>query len=127
MINFEFVVLYVEDIAASKKFYSELLGRKPLELSPTFARFPSETGAILELCERRSVLPPSSVSGGGAELCLRLADSASVLSLFEEWKRMGLKFAQEPTPMVFGLTFVALDPDAHRIRVFAAGQAGHGM
>jgi hypothetical protein len=30
-----------------------------------------------------------------------------------------LKIAQAPTAMDFGMTFVALDPDGHRLRVFA--------
>jgi hypothetical protein len=33
--------------------------------------------------------------------------------------KRGLPIAQAPTAMDFGPTFVALDPDGHRLRVFA--------
>ena len=34
-----FIILYVESPAASAAFYAELLGRPPVEASPTFAMF----------------------------------------------------------------------------------------
>lgn len=39
------------------------------------------------------------------------------LRLYEAWKALGVPFEQEPMTAVFGLTFVALDPDSHRLRV----------
>ena len=33
----------------------------------------------------------------------------------------GVKIAQAPTRMDFGYTFLGLDPDGHRVRVFAPG------
>ena len=36
-------------------------------------------------------------------------------------KASGLPIVQKPTAMDFGHTFVALDPDGHRLRVFAPG------
>jgi predicted enzyme related to lactoylglutathione lyase len=36
-----------------------------------------------------------------------------------EWKRRGLTIVQAPTRLDFGTTFVAVDPDGHRLRVFA--------
>jgi predicted enzyme related to lactoylglutathione lyase len=48
------------------------------------------------------------------------ADNANAVdTLHAEWSRRGLKIAQPPTSMDFGRTFVALDPDGHRLRVFA--------
>jgi hypothetical protein len=35
------------------------------------------------------------------------------------WAARGLSIIQSPVAMDFGYTFVALDPDAHRLRVFA--------
>ena len=35
------------------------------------------------------------------------------------WVAKGLAVIQTPTDMDFGHTFVALDPDGHRLRVFA--------
>ena len=49
-----------------------------------------------------------------------------VKRLYAEWKGRGLVFALEPTTLPFGFTFVALDPDGHRIRVIAGGgEAGN--
>jgi hypothetical protein len=36
-----------------------------------------------------------------------------------DFSRRKLPIAQEPTAAEFGYTFVALDPDGHRLRVFA--------
>ncbi len=70
-----FVILYVKDPSASAAFYADVLGRTPVEASPTFVMFALSSGL--------------------------------------------LPIAQPPTAMDFGLTFVALDPDGHRLRVFA--------
>lgn len=40
-----------------------------------------------------------------------------VRSLRDEWKELGVQIEQDLHEAVFGLTFVALDPDGHRIRV----------
>jgi catechol 2,3-dioxygenase-like lactoylglutathione lyase family enzyme len=119
MIDFGFVVLYVEDIAKSKAFYTGLLGRGPRELSPSFVSYDLDSGLKLELWERDKVRPAPTGTGGGCELCMVLPDAASVNSLYEEWKGKGVIFALEPFRAVFGLTFVALDPDGHRLRVNA--------
>ena len=39
--------------------------------------------------------------------------------MHEAWSQRGLRIAQAPVGMDFGHTFVALDPDGHRLRVFA--------
>ena len=39
-----------------------------------------------------------------------------------DWAKRGLEIIQRPTEMEFGLTFVALDPDGHRLRVYALPQ-----
>jgi hypothetical protein len=36
-----------------------------------------------------------------------------------QWRDLGVIFLQPPTTLVFGTTFVALDPDEHQIRVFS--------
>jgi catechol-2,3-dioxygenase len=113
------LVLYVEDIAVSKAFYAALLERSPQELSPTFVSFEVGSGMKLELKERAAAQPPATITGGGTELSLQAPGAASLNRLYEQWKSKGARFAQTPTHLVFGLTFVALDPDQHRIRVFA--------
>jgi catechol-2,3-dioxygenase len=113
------VVLYVEDIAVSKRFYAELLESNPQQLSPTFVSFELEAGPKLELKQRAESVPPATITGGGGELSILIPDAASLTMLFEKWKSRGVRFLQTPTTVVFGLTFVALDPDRHRIRVSA--------
>ena len=119
MPSFNVVVLYVKDINISKAFYTGLLGRSPKELSPTFMSYQLDSGMVLELWQLDKVHPAASMTGGGSELCIVLPDHDSVNRLFEEWKGRGVEFVQPPAKAVFGLTFVARDPDGHRLRAVA--------
>jgi len=114
-----FVILYVENAVASADFYTALLSRPPVEKSPTFAMFALESGLMLGLWTRRGVEPAVAAPGSGGELAFSRADDEAVRMLYREWERRGLAMAQAPTRMDFGYTFVALDPDGHRLRVFA--------
>ena len=113
------LILYVDDPVAGAAFYADLLGRPPVESSPTFAMFALESGAMLGLWSRRTVLPVAAASGGDGELAFSVAGSAIVDATHADWRKRGLTIAQSPTDMDFGRTFVALDPDGHRLRVFA--------
>lgn len=117
-----FVLLYVESPSASAAFYADLLGKPPVEASPTFAMFALEPGRMLGLWARHTVEPPATPPGG-AELAFTVADEAAVRSTHADWAARGLAIVQAPTCMDFGFTFVAQDPDGHRLRVFAPGQA----
>jgi len=44
-------------------------------------------------------------------------DDAEVERLYAAWRERGLTIEQELKTAVFGRTFVALDPDGHRLRV----------
>lgn len=114
-----FVLLYVDSPAASAAFYENLLGRAPVEASPTFAMFALASGVMLGLWSRHTVEPPATASGGGAELAITVPDRDAVRAMHADWSRRKLIIAQAPTAMDFGYTFVALDPDGHRLRVFA--------
>jgi len=114
-----FVLLYVDSPAASAEFYSGLLGKGPVEQSPTFAMFALESGVMLGLWSKHTVEPKATPVGGG-ELAFSVSDNAAVDDHYEEWTKRKLPIAQEPTQMDFGYTFTALDPDGHRLRVFAA-------
>lgn len=113
-----YVLLYVDSPATSANVYSRLLGKPPVELSPTFALFILDSGIKLGLWSRHDVQPAVSVAGGGSELALSVADKHSVDQMHQQWAALGLTIAQSPTIMDFGYTFVALDPDGHRLRVF---------
>ena len=113
-----FTILYVDDPTKSAAFYASLLDKQPVEASPGFAMFALANGALLGLWKRDEVEPAATLKGGGAEMCFTVADQNEVLRVHDEWSKRGLPIAQKPVQMDFGHTFVALDPDGHRLRVF---------
>jgi catechol 2,3-dioxygenase-like lactoylglutathione lyase family enzyme len=117
-----FILLYVDNPAASAEFYSGLLGRAPVEASPTFVMFALDSGVMLGLWSQKTVAPDATPPGGG-ELAFAVPDNAAVKALHNEWRNRGLHIIQPPTDMDFGHTFTAVDPDEHRLRVFAPRQA----
>ena len=119
-----FILLYVNDPVASAAFYTELLGHPPVEASPTFAMFALDSGVMLGLWSKHTVLPAAPAHFGGFELSFSVADPAAVRAKHAAWAARGLPIAQPPTQLDFGHTFVALDPDGHRLRVFAPGTEG---
>jgi predicted enzyme related to lactoylglutathione lyase len=118
-LKFNFVLLYVSDPLASAAFYSKLLGRPTIEAAPTFSMLSLTNEVMLGLWLKQNVLPPVVASSGGNEIAFGLAKPDDVRTTFAEWTKLGLTIAQQPTEMDFGLTFVALDPDGNRLRVFA--------
>ena len=123
MTEFSFVLLHVDNPPASADFYSALLGVPPIETAPTFAMLPLREGVMLGLWKRDGVEPKATATPGASEVAFTVADAAAVDAAFADWSKRGLKIAQSPTVMDFGRTFVALDPDGHRLRVFAPGAA----
>ena len=123
MPNFNFVLLYVESPPASASFYADLLGRPVIDSSPTFAMLPLTDSVMLGLWSRETVEPAATAHAGAGEVAFTVADVAAVTSTFNDWKKRGLTILQEPVQMDFGHTFVAADPDGHRLRVFVPGAA----
>ena len=119
MPNFSFVLLYVENPPASAGFYADLLGHPVIETSPTFAMLPLTDSVMLGLWSRKTVEPKAVANAGASEVAFTVADAAAVRATFADWKQRGLAILQEPVRMDFGDTFVAVDPDGHRLRVFA--------
>ena len=119
MPEINFVLLYVDSPPASAKFYSDLLGKPAIEQSPTFAMFAMPSGVMLGLWSRHTVEPKPAANAGASEIAFAVDSNATVNALFTDWHKRGLPMAQNPTDMDFGHTFVALDPDGHRLRVFA--------
>ncbi|WNJ93287.1 VOC family protein [Bosea sp. 685] len=123
MLDANFIILYVDSPTASARFYADLLGREPLDSSATFAMFALPSGIMLGLWSRHTVEPAAGAAGGGAEIAMTVTDAAAVDAAHTDWAARGLAILQAPTDLDFGRTFVALDPDGHRLRVFAPGQA----
>lgn len=115
-----FIILYVEDAVASERFYRELFDFQPIEKSENFAMFAFDSGLLLGLWSKHEVKPVAQLAGGGSELAIRVESEAALNAMYESWKTRDITIAQDITQMDFGLTFVALDPDQHRLRVYYA-------
>ena len=120
MLNPNFVLLYVESPLKSADFYENLLGTPPVDRAPTFSMFALPSGIMLGLWAKAGVQPPAT-SGGGSELAFTAEGKAAVDKTFVDWKAKGVHIIQPPVQMDFGYTFTAMDPDGHRLRVFAPG------
>ncbi len=116
-----YLLLYVDRPEASAAFYGALLGRPPVETSPTFALFILDGGVKLGLWSRHTVEPAAQLTGGGGELCFAVDTPAEVDARHADWRDRGLTILQPPVDLDFGHTFVAADPDGHRLRIFCPG------
>ena len=123
MKDVSFIILYVENPKASEAFYADLLGRQAVDASPNFVMFAMASGLMLGLWKRTEVEPAVSAAAGGSEIAFAEENKAAVDARCADWRKRGLTIVQQPTDMDFGRTFVALDPDGHRLRVFTPSQA----
>lgn len=110
-------LLYVRDVAVSEKFYQDLLQRRPIESSPGFALFLLSDNFKLGLWKKDAVLP-AATDAGGSEIGIALNSQAEVDACYASWQAAGISIVQTPCQLDFGYTFVACDPDGHRLRVF---------
>ncbi|MFC3909067.1 VOC family protein [Legionella dresdenensis] len=118
------VIVYVSNISISSQFYQDLLGISPEVLSPAFITFKLSNGMLIGLKDKNTLQPE--INGfGGYELAFTVTTDSEVDSLFSDWKRKNICFAQEPVVLPYGYTFVALDPDNNRLRVVAQGNQEH--
>lgn len=122
MFDPSFIILYVKNPIDSAKFYADLLAKPPVESSPNFVMFALDSGLKLGLWAAHTV-EPTATAVGGAEIAFPVDSMSTVTTMHDAWHAKGLTIAQEPTRMDFGFTFVALDPDGHRLRIFAPSAA----
>lgn len=115
-------LLYVDNPLNSAAFYQRLLGQAPVELSPGFALFVLNNGFKLGMWAKQGVKPVATLTGGGGELGFLCQDPQEVEARYNQWRELGLTIEQTPTEMEFGYTFVARDPDGHRLRVYALSE-----
>ena len=123
MPEFSFLILYVDSPPHSAAFFADLLGRPIIEQSKTFAMLPLREGVMLGLWLRDEIEPRAEGGPGACEIALTAPDAASVDAIHRDWAGRGIRIAQSPSNMDFGRSFTALDPDGHRIRVFAPARA----
>jgi catechol 2,3-dioxygenase-like lactoylglutathione lyase family enzyme len=117
------LMLFVDSPSASQRFYEGLFEAKSPEASDTFVFFILPTGLHLGLWRRGDVQPAVTAPPGGSEIGFKVEDAAAVDATYEAWKAKGATIALPPTDLEFGRSFVALDPDGHRLRVYALSDA----
>lgn len=118
MSNLNWVLLYVQNPRKSAELYSELLGTPPAEASDNFVMYALPSGLMVGLWAKHDVEPAAN-KPGGAEVSFTEGSDGAVRATHAAWTKLGLEIIQPPTAKDFGLTFTALDPDGHRLRVFA--------
>ncbi len=116
------ILLYVNDAATSAGFYARLLGQQPVDASPTFAMFILPSGLGLGLWGKTGVEPAPTAAGGGCDIGFKVETAAVVDATHADWRAKGATIAMPPTDLDFGRSFVAVDPDGHRLRVYALGE-----
>lgn len=107
---------------ATGRIIDDLLGREPVEASPTFVLFVLPSGLALGLWGTDSVQPAPVAAGGGSEIGFKVKSAAEIDRTHAGWQAKGATIALPPTDLDFGRSFVALDPDGHRLRVYAAAE-----
>lgn len=123
LIDPNLIVFYVDNPLISANFYANLLDIQPIESAPTFAMFQLKSGLRLGLWSKHAVGPMVATFGNGGELVFQVTENQEINELFITWQQKEIPFIQPPTLMDFGYTFVALDPDGHRLRVYSLNQS----
>ncbi|WP_411566236.1 VOC family protein [Pseudomonas orientalis] len=110
-------LLYVKDPQKSRVFYECLLDRKAQSAFPSYVSFLLDNGTALGLWSTGAKDFKSGGSGNRSEVAFLVETEVQVESLHQQWTAKGFDIEQSLHHAVFGLTFVALDPDGHRLRV----------
>ncbi|GGK06364.1 VOC family protein [Pseudomonas matsuisoli] len=115
------LILYVADPATSCAFYKQLLQQEPSIEFPNFASFALGDRLHLGLWSEQAANFKSSGTGHRMEFGYIVESEADVEALYTRWQALSVEIEQPLARAVFGLTFVALDPDGHRLRVCMRG------
>ncbi|WP_427018461.1 VOC family protein [Pseudarthrobacter sp. P1] len=110
-------LLYVKDPQASATFYTDLLGQEPVASFPGYVAFDIGHGMLLSLWAHHRIGAPFAETGFRSEIAFLVSGDGAVDAMHRDWTGRGIPIEQDPHDDVFGRTFVALDPDGHRIRV----------
>ncbi|WP_412048961.1 VOC family protein [Hoeflea sp. Naph1] len=120
MLKFDMVVLHVADPVASGAFYSALLERPLVQSNPVFSMLPLSDSVRLGLWAASEADPDGQSAPGASEISFNVADRESLVKRHADWVAKGHKIILDPVEMPFGDTFVAADPDGHRVRAVAS-------
>ncbi len=111
------LLFYVQNPLESALFYEKIFSIKPVASFPTYVAFSFENGFTFSLWSTQAKNFISGGTGHRSELSFMVNDEQKVRELRKQWGEFGVAIEQDLHEAVFGLTFVALDPDGHRIRV----------
>jgi catechol 2,3-dioxygenase-like lactoylglutathione lyase family enzyme len=111
------LLFYVKDPLRSASFYEKIFLIKPTTLFPTYVVFSFENGLTFSLWSLHAENFLSDGTGHRSELAFLVENEAAVYEIRKQWENLGVSIEQDLHTASFGLTFVALDPDGHRIRV----------
>jgi len=112
------ILLHITDMGVSTDFYRGILGRDPVDAGDAFTLFALDSGTTLGLWRRDVIEPVADGESGAIELGFR-RDHDGVDACHADWLGKGVAMLMPPTDRPFGRSFVALDPDGHRLRVYA--------
>ncbi|MET3825120.1 catechol-2,3-dioxygenase [Sphingomonas sp. PvP055] len=96
MPDFTFLLLHVQDHAASAALYHALLGIPIVQQKADIAILPLRDGVMLGLWSRATVEPESTGQTGASEIAFAVADVATVEAMHADWSRRGLSIVQTP-------------------------------
>jgi predicted enzyme related to lactoylglutathione lyase len=109
-------LVYVSDIERSTTFYKTIFNAEAVFSSPRYVAFSAGGEALFAIWTGGE--KPDTKAPRYSEIGIMLPSGEDVLGLFEVWRQNpGIKITREPYSEVFGLTFLAEDPDGHIIRV----------
>ncbi|MBA1192131.1 glyoxalase [Pseudomonas entomophila] len=111
------ILLYVRDPQASAAFYEQLLGTSTQSMFPHYVSFALNEGTALGLWSIAARDFRSGGRGHRGEVAFLVDTPEHVETLYRQWAEHGVRIEQPLHEAVFGLTFVALDLDGHRLRV----------
>ncbi|MBM24299.1 MAG: glyoxalase [Chloroflexi bacterium] len=116
MFNINSIVLYVENISNTKKYYKSVFDKELKDMSPTYSILELEGTNISfkETSGLKDLGSESGVTGGGAEISFFVSKEVYE-KLLKSFKEKKLKIIGESTA-IWGSTFMIIDPDGHRIR-----------
>ncbi len=110
------VILHVQDIERSRRFYTEVVGL-PVDEQQSDANFTmlATDGSLLALQAASSLPEGQDGQAGGVEVGLELD---GVDATYKRWKKAGVELLGEPETRPFGRYFLARDPDGHYLSVY---------
>jgi predicted enzyme related to lactoylglutathione lyase len=110
-------ILHVRDLAAAKRFYTEVLELPVIEdqSGPTFITLATAGETLLALQDASTSKPYELGGPGGVEIGLQVED---VDATWRKWQEKGAKTLTPPEDFPFGRAFDGQDPEGHLLSIY---------